>query len=241
MKKEVILKFYYTDATDVAVFDKMVTVLEGYVKKDLMITAQNNQPVAISNRKKWLRNVTTAKEHLFLLMSAEKEPIITYTGFYYPEILYANTPLWQTIVKLPEGTVDRSKLDLLAKSLGEIGNAFWGAVYPSSISLKVSLQSQPSYAPAQLEDLPKLGAPMNYPSPYIPANLGFINYWSNQTLIEMNVPNDVLATLFYKITPTTYGLITQLAENQQIDEEEVLLKRLKKVYTELPYLGGQSL
>lgn len=152
---------------------------------------------------------------------------------------YANTKLWYILMEFDYSYIGHSLFELFNHLAIEM-NAYWAKSNSSEIEGIINLQHLDTPEHANTYGLPKLFEPKDFESPKIPANLGWMNYWSKEPAEQSRISDPSVLPFFDKFYFNDEGSFAFKLTKELLsisNDEHILL--IKNLYDRFPIIGNR--
>ncbi len=212
--------------------------------EDFETRRQEVKKSLISDRKSWIRSTIETGADFFISSDYADKNVYakltvssSYTKFNeYPETTYVFN--LRTNNKFDNGIIIRAIMEL-----SNILGFYWGEVSPSETKTHLVNQIVRPHEKNRIPEfgLPVVKVPQFLSSPEIPFFIGWINYWSEETIRIIGFDDHEDGKLFYKThVIINRGVIVQLCETPLDTNLPDHLGILKRVYDRYSKIGGRD-
>lgn len=242
MMKEVIAKIYCTSDLQPNQVVQTFEILNKYypgAKLNKFIDNNNNE-VSLNNAMVVATQAISSKR-IPMIYNDQNNLLLILSGYFMGSAFYANTPLWYILIQFSQKLSHQKYFDVLFE-IAENLKAYWGTVSPKDLEGLTQKLFQSGNEDPNLF-LPKLMQPNTYDYPEIPAQLGWINYWSSLSMkkIDPDQTIDFALLNFWKLRRLTSGAtIFQLTPLPLEITSPVDLEILSSWYDMLPIIGNRQ-
>jgi hypothetical protein len=205
--------------------------------------SDEGQPIPLPRRDAWFVEQRKAEPFPFVWNGLEDGHVTLWGAEISALAGPGRQPLFDVHAKLPNDANGIAAAGAVLEAMSEAARAFWACATPFAAAVDIAGQTQGPYTTeAPPRGLPPIKPFGNVPSPDIPYELGWLNYWSAAAARAIGFPDPERdADLLSRARRTASGgWIVQLTDEPLDLDKPAHLEALKRAYERFPRIGGRS-